>query len=85
MVNDPLPLFAPAIGSLYVGRAVKELSLVDPLLLDEFELPLQTRPDEDERQPSFGAVVLDDAGRKQRAVAGAAPDHAMEAHEAADV
>ena len=47
---------------LIAGRAMKELPLVHPLRLDELELVLQVRSDEDECQPSFGAVVFEDPG-----------------------
>ena len=54
---------------LIAGSAIKELRLVHPLRLDELELAFQTGSDEDERQSSFGAVVLKDPRRQDRAVA----------------
>src|SRR5215216_1868762 len=63
-----------------VGRRADEDAVVDPLGLDELELALQVRTDEHEDDASVDAVVLQDAFGQHRAVAGAAPDHPVEAN-----
>ena len=59
MVKASLRCSRPRSGPVASG-AMKELTLVHPLRLDELELVLQVRSDEDERQPSLGAVVFED-------------------------
>ena len=82
-VNWPLPSFAPDQRVLLAGRA-DEFAVVDPLRLDELELAGQVRPDEGEHDAAIGAVVLQHAFGQRRAVAGAAPDHAVQPHLADD-
>src|SRR5215208_999391 len=61
------------------GRRADEDAVIDPLGLDELELALQVRTDEHEDDASVDAVVLQDAVGQHRAVAGAAPDHPVQA------
>ena len=61
-----------------VARANK-ITLLDPLRLDELELPPKVCTDEGEYQTAISAVVLQNAVRQQGAVGSAAPDHAMDA------
>src|SRR5215217_7300701 len=62
-----------------LGRRADKDAVVDPLGLDELELALEVRTDEHEDDSSVDAVVLQDAFGQHRAVAGAAPDHPVEA------
>src|SRR5215211_976366 len=62
-----------------LGRRADEDAVVDPLGLDELELALEVGTDEHEDDASIGAVVLQDAVGQHGAVAGAAPDHPVEA------
>src|SRR5215211_5789535 len=62
-----------------LGRRADEDAVVDPLGLDELELALEMRTDEHEDDSSVDAVVLQDAFGQHGTVAGAAPDHAMQA------
>ncbi len=67
----------PDDGILGVARA-EEDAVVDPLGLDELELPPEVRADEGEHQPPIGAVVLQHSFRQQRAIRGSAPDHPVD-------
>ena len=72
----------PSFGSdqwVLLRRCADEDAVVDPLRLDELELPLQVRAREDERDAAVNAIVLEHAVRQHRSVARAAPDHAVEA------
>ena len=82
MVNSAAVLHADQRVAL--GGGADELAVVDPLPLDELELPVQARADEGEHQPAVGAVVLQHAGRQRRAVVGAAPDHPVQPDLAGD-
>jgi hypothetical protein len=66
-----------------VGRA-DEFAVVQPLPLDELELPVQMRTHEREHQAAVRAVIVLHAGGQRRAVVGAAPDHLVQAHLAGD-
>ena len=66
IVNRPPSLCATS-GSFSVGAA-NEPAVVDPLLLDELELPCEVSPHEGEHEAAVDAVVLEHAGRKRRAV-----------------
>ena len=66
----------PDDGILGVARA-NEDAVIDPLRLDELELPPQMRSDEGEHQPPIGAIVLQNSFREQRAIRGSTPDHPM--------
>src|SRR5215212_9696605 len=55
-----------------------EDAVVEPLGLDELELPLEVRSGEHEDDPSVDAVVLELAVGQHGTVAGAAPDHAVQ-------
>src|SRR5512144_2086765 len=54
-----------------------EIAVVDPLGLDELELPVQVGADEDPDQAPVGTIVFEHALRQRRAVAGAAADDAV--------
>src|SRR5260370_7818769 len=71
------PVVRPA-QRVFLRRLPEEDAAVDPLRLDELELPLQVGSHEDEHNSPLGPIVLEDALRKRRAVAGAATDHAMQ-------
>ena len=62
-----------------LARRAKEDTVVDPLRLDELELSAEMGPEEGEHDAPIGAVVLQDTVGQQRAVAGAAADHAVQA------
>ena len=64
---------------LLSGRA-KEFAIVDPLGLDELELAGDVRADKGEHNATICAVILQNALGQRRAVAGAAPEHAVQAH-----
>ena len=82
MVNSAAVLNADQRVPL--GGRADELAVVDPLPLDELELPVQVRADEGEHQPAVGAVVLQHAGGQRRAVVGAAADHPVQPDLAGD-
>ena len=63
MVNSTAVLHADQRVPL--GGRADELAVVDPLPLDELELPGQVRTDEGEHQAAVGAVVLEHAGRQR--------------------
>ena len=83
MVNWSPPSFGPTSGSFSSG-APKNTPLLHPLGLHELELALQVRHGGDEDDSAVGAVVLQHPLREHRAVAGAAPDHAVQASDAGD-
>ena len=60
-------------------RGADEDAVVEPLGLDELELPLEVRAREDEDDAAIGAVVFEHALGQHRPVARAAPDHAVQA------
>src|SRR3954453_2294983 len=62
-----------------LGGRADEDAVVEPLRLDELELAVQVRADEDEHDAALGPVVLEHALREHRPVARPAADHAMEA------
>src|SRR4051794_17435724 len=74
----PGPVVRSDEGILLGGRADED-AVVEPLRLDELELAVEVRADEDEHDAAVGPVVFELAGRQHRAVARAAADHAMEA------
>ena len=61
-----------------LGRGADEDAVVEPLGLDELELALEVGAGEHEDDPAVGAVVLEHALGQHRAVARAAPDHAVQ-------
>src|SRR5215218_7826750 len=61
-----------------LGRRADEDAVVEPLRLDEFELAVQVRADEDEHDPTVGPVIFEHALGKHRPVARPAADHAMQ-------
>src|SRR4051794_26540235 len=63
---------------VFLRWRAEEDTAVDPLGLDELELPLQMGSDEDEHRSPLGSVVLADIWRKRRAVGGTAADHAVQ-------
>src|SRR6266849_10277759 len=71
------PVVRPDQRVFLRGRS-KEDAAVAPLRLDELELPLQVGSHADEHESTLGPIVLQDALRKQRAIAGAATDHAVQ-------
>ena len=81
--EPPAAVVRPDQRVLLAGRA-EEFAVVDPLGLDELELPSQVRADEREHQPAVGAVVLQHAVGQRRAVGRAAADHAVQADLAGD-
>ena len=83
MVNRPVPSFGPANGS-DLGGCAEEGALVDPLALDELELPGELRLKAEEQDAAIGPVVLQDALGQHRAVAGATPDDPVIARYADD-
>jgi hypothetical protein len=70
------PVVRPDDGVLRVARP-DEGAAVDPLRLDELELPPQVRTDEGEHQSPIGTVVLQDPFRERRAVGRSAPSQAV--------
>src|SRR5829696_5336801 len=64
---------------ILLGRGADEDAVVQPLGLDELELPLEVRPGEDEDDAPLGAVVLENPLGQRRAVARPAPDHPVQA------
>ena len=66
------------------GGCADEPAIVCPLPLDKLELPVKVRPDKCEYEAAVGAVVLQDTGGQWRAIVGAAPNHAVQAHFADD-
>src|SRR4051794_30908964 len=74
----PRPVVRPDERVLLGGRADED-AVVEPLRLDELELAVQVRADEDEHDAAVGSVVFELARREHWPVARAAADHAMEA------
>src|SRR5829696_9130010 len=64
---------------ILLGRSADEDAVVQPLGLDELELPLEVRSGEDEDDAPFGAVVFENSLGQRWAVARPAPDHPVEA------
>src|SRR5215216_8090234 len=62
-----------------LGGCADKDAVVDPLGLDELELTLEVRTDEHEDDSAVDAVVLQDAFGQHGPVAGAAPDHPVQA------
>src|SRR5207248_11728893 len=60
-------------------RRTDEDAVVQPLGLDELELALQMRAGEHKDDAAVCAVILEHAVRECRAVAGATPDHPVQA------
>ena len=71
------PVVRPNQRVFLLGRS-KEDAGVDPLRLDELELPLQMGSHEDEQSSPLGPIVLEDAFRKRRAIAGATTHDAVQ-------
>src|SRR5918994_5280542 len=63
---------------IFLGGSADEDPVVGPLRLDELELTLDVRSGEDEDDPAILAVVVEHPGRQRRAIARAAPDHAVQ-------
>jgi hypothetical protein len=63
---------------ILVAVRAEEDAIVDPLRLDEFELPSDVGSDEGEHQSSIRAIVLENSVRQERAVSGSAADHSMQ-------
>ena len=76
--QGPRPVVRSDERILLRGRADED-AVVEPLRLDELELAVQVRADEDEHDPAVGPVVLEDALREHRPVARPPADHAMQA------
>ncbi len=72
--------FARADQRVLLVRRADEYAVVEPLRLDEFELPFDVRPGENEHDPAVGAIVFQDAFRQHRAVVRAASDHPVQAY-----
>src|SRR4051794_13406915 len=73
----PVPPPDERVGLL--GRADED-AVVEPLRLDELELALEVRADEDEDDSAVDAVVLEHGLGEHRPVARAAADHPVETH-----
>src|SRR5262249_52112326 len=66
-------------GDRILGLAgTEEDAVLDPLRLNELELPPEVRSDECEHQSAIGAVVLEDSFRQERTVGGSTSDHSMD-------
>ena len=78
MVKVPDPSFAPASGS-FSARGAKKDVVVQPLRVPGHRTRRSRECYEDEDDAAVGAVVLEDPFREHRAVAGAAPEHTVEA------
>ena len=83
MVNRPVPSLRPG-KRVYLGGCAEEGAVVDPLRLDELELPGELRLKAEEQDAAIGPVVLQDALGQHRAVAGATPDDPVIARYADD-
>src|SRR5918993_2088877 len=71
----------PVIGSdhwILLGRGTDEDAVIEPLRLDELELPVQMRSGEDEDDASILPVVVEHAFRQHRAVTRPPADHPVE-------
>src|SRR5918995_3165192 len=64
---------------VHLGRGADEDAVVQPLGLDELELPLEVRSGEDENDAPVGAVVFENSLGQRWAVARPAPDHPVQA------
>ena len=62
----------------------EEDAIIDPLRLNELELPPEVRADEREHQPPIGAVVLQHSVRKERPIRSTAADHTVDPGHARD-
>src|SRR5262249_25709676 len=63
---------------ILLGAVADEIAVGGPLRLNELELPLQMRADQEKDAAAFGAVVLEDAFRQLRPVVRAAPQEVVE-------
>ena len=70
--NRPVP--SCGLQTWSSRRVLEEGAVVDPLGLDELELPGQIRLEAEEQDAAIGPVVLQDALGQHRAVAGATAD-----------
>jgi hypothetical protein len=69
---------------ILVAARSKENAVIDPLRLDELELPSKVRAHEGEHQSTVDTVILELAFRKQGAVCGSPSDHAVNFRDAGD-
>src|ERR687898_1967480 len=77
------PILRPG-KRVFLGGCAEEGAVVDPLRLDELELPGQGRLEAEEQDAAIGPVVLQDALGQHRAVARATPDDTVIARYADD-